>query len=647
MSIPIHSLRLATIFLSQVSLLVVLPLLGLAQITDRPAFQCETKSLSLDAQRALDTQARMALRLKQVLNPASKARRAFASAYTMITYIPVRPHIGRKSDGTGGYDLASLNNVMALTNKQYLQNGTGIQFYFAGTTPDYIDDDALYAQYSESAFASHDVNNALNQYYVHNGPGPYAYFPYNSVASTRSFLPDATNNDDYMGNNIVPHELGHNFNLLHTFEAGYGYEMVTRGAGANCATTGDLVCDTPADPYGRFPDATANCKAGCPPTYTCTFRDDQNNVYTPSLTNIMSYYFACIHDFTPGQGERMQAGLALRQSHTAYTLDAPAIVMAAPSNVVAKLINNAIVITWQDNASNEMGYFVERSTSPTTGFIPIGGVAPNVTTFTNGSFTPGITYYYRIRASNTTTGSISPTAMIAPTDYCRPMYTSDGCPSGNTINSVTFNGTALSQNSGCSPASSNYYSSFTAVSGTVTVGQSTTFTITKGTQSNMGIYIWADLNNDNFFAIGERLFQMPPTTQTSTVTGSLTIPAGTPANTVAMRIITAYETVNDPCGTYALGETEDYRLIINSACTTMYSLKAGNWNDPSIWSCGRLPTELDDVTIQADHRVLLDSTMVEAVCRNLEIIGTFSMQGSTINIGGNRLVVDESSVVTK
>ena len=650
-----YSSRFATRSLCQVSWLVMLSLVGLGQGTNHPTFQCGTQPLSPQDQRVLDAQATRALRLKQAANPASGARQASGSAYTTITYIPIRPHISRQSDGTGGYNLASLNNVMALTNKQYFLNGTGIQFYFAGTTPDYIDDDAFYAQYPQSAetiLASHDVTNALNQYYLHNGPGPSAYYPFDGVVSTRSFLPDVTNNDEEMGNRIVPHELGHNLNLLHTFETVNGYELVTRGAGANCATTGDLVCDTPADPYGRFADATAACVAGCPPTYICTFRDDQNRVYTPSPTNIMSYYPACIHDFTPGQVERMQAGLAFRQSHTTYTLDAPETVMAAPSHVLASLINNAIVITWQDNASTEMGYFIERSTSPTAGFVPIGGVAPDVTSFTNGSFTSGVTYYYRIRASNTTTGSISPTAMIVATDYCRPMYTADGCPYGLTINSVTVNGTTLSQNSGCSPASSSYYSSFTTVSGTVTAGQSATFTITKGTQySDIGMYIWVDLNNDKFFDAAERLFQLPVTTETSTITGSITIPAGTPANTVTLRIITAAKNgsggVDDACGSYLFGETEDYRLIIHSACTTMSTLKGGNWNDPSIWSCGRLPTELDDVTIQADHRVLLDSTMEEAVCRNLDIIGTFSMQGSSITIGSNRLVVDESSVMTK
>ncbi|MVM38172.1 hypothetical protein GO730_12240 [Spirosoma sp. HMF3257] len=371
-----------------------------------------------------------------------------------------------------------------------------------------------------------------------------------------------------MGNRLVPHELGHTFNLLHTHEPAYGYERVTRGTGANCTTAGDLVCDTPADPYGHFTGADYSCIAGCPPSYTCSFVDDQGNAYKPSPTNIMSYYFPCTHDFTPGQYDRIMAGLALRQSHTAYTLDAPATVMAAPSNVVATLTNGGIVISWQDNSSTEMGYFIERSTDPTTGFSPIGGVSPNVTTFTDVSFTSHTTYYYRIKASNTTTGSTSPIATVVVSD-CFPLFTNDGCSFSLIIKGVIVNGTTLSQNSGCSPASSGYYTSFTAVSGTVTAGQSATFTVTKGTPNSMGGSIWVDLNNNGVFETSERLYQMPATTTTSTFSGSLAIPISTTAATIAMRVVAAFSTVpSDPCGSYGYGETEDYRLVVNQPCTT-------------------------------------------------------------------------------
>ena len=49
----------------------------------------------------------------------------------------------------------------------------------------------------------------------------------------------------YIKGGCLPHEMGHLFGLLHTFE-GSGVENVD---GSNCDLVGDLICDTPADPY--------------------------------------------------------------------------------------------------------------------------------------------------------------------------------------------------------------------------------------------------------------------------------------------------------------------------------------------------------------------------------------------------------------
>ena len=57
--------------------------------------------------------------------------------------------------------LADINQVIAITNTYYLLNGYGIQFYLAGTVPDYVDNDAYYTSYdsaNEDALAAgHDA----------------------------------------------------------------------------------------------------------------------------------------------------------------------------------------------------------------------------------------------------------------------------------------------------------------------------------------------------------------------------------------------------------------------------------------------------------------------------------------------------------
>lgn len=352
-----------------------------------------------------------------------------------VSYVPIRPHIIRRSNGTGGYDLASMNQVMALTNSYYLLHGMGIQFYFAGSTPDYIDNDDMYNLYDGQSVDAYDAHNAMNQYYVNrfsnDGLGGYAYYPDNAVYSTRSFILNENNIED-MGNRLVPHELGHNFNLIHTFGQNSGNgslgtgvttELVTRGTGANCTTDGDLICDTPADPYNMAGAVFTNLNGCLHYDPNSTARDQNGHAYVPSTTNIMSYYGSCTHDFTPGQHERMQAALALRQSHTAYTLNAPATTVTAPGSLTGSVSGGTIILTWQDRAFNEMGYFIERSHSPNEGFVPIGGVAPNVSTYTDDKVVLNTRYYYRIRPSNTTTGSLSTAFAIKFESFLTPTTT--------------------------------------------------------------------------------------------------------------------------------------------------------------------------------------------------------------------------------
>ena len=550
------------------SVLLVTSTLLFGQDPPHPApIFCSTPGLNTSQRQLVDQQATQAYTLKKANNKG---------AFTTITYVPIRPHILRRSDGTGGMSLASMNQVIAITNSYYLMNGYGIQFYFCGTSPDYVDNDEQYNSFSNETLVAqgHDVTNAMNQYYVNSfasGAGGYAYYPGNSLITTRSFILNESWDEVDMGNRLIPHELGHNFNLVHTFGevpgngtlgSGTTTELVTRGAGANCTTDGDYICDTPADPYNKS-GANLIYVNGCAQyDPNSTARDANGDVYAPSVENIMSYYFPCTHNFTAGQYDRMQAGLALRQSHTAYTLDCPPTLAAAPSNVTASLINNSVVLTWQDNATNEMGYFIERSLSANSGFLPIGGVGPNTATFTDAKITPNTTYYYRIKPSNATTAGISEVISIR-SPSCHPTYSSQ-CAYNDGLSSVAVNGVLLSQNSGCSP---NGYGNFTISSATVVAGMTYPISGTLLSQTYQeGVTVWADLDRDGLFdaSRGERLYQTPSTV-TGQFTGNLTLPASLTAGSLSLRIIVAYATVpTDPCGAYNYGETEDYLLNVVS-----------------------------------------------------------------------------------
>ncbi len=103
-----------------------------------------------------------------------------------------------------------------------------------------------------------------------------------SPTTCSGYVPGAPYN---LGRTLT-HELGHFFNLWHTFEA---------CDGANCATSGDRVCDTPSADTPYFTcDAPGSVSTNCG---------------TTQLTmNYMDYVEdACMYMFTAGQATRMTA----------------------------------------------------------------------------------------------------------------------------------------------------------------------------------------------------------------------------------------------------------------------------------------------------------------------------------------------------
>ena len=75
---------------------------------------------------------------------------------------------------------------------------------------------------------------------------------------------------------------------------------------------------------------------------------------------------------------------------------------AAPTGLVANNgAGSSIVLNWVDNASEEKGFKVERSTTGLDGsWSEIGQVAANTVVYTDAGLSPGSTYYYRVKAYN-------------------------------------------------------------------------------------------------------------------------------------------------------------------------------------------------------------------------------------------------------
>lgn len=162
-----------------------------------------------------------------------------------IIYFPICHHIVRQSNGTGGLATSSLDVIMDELNAKY--KNAGIQFY---TSKIDVINNTTYYNFSHSqentVRSNYNDSKSINIYYCNS-----VKLSDSSTAAGYSYTPDANRNFTVIANeyalngSTVLHEVGHAFGLLHTHDTRNGVEHPN---GSNCSDTGDLCCDTPADP---------------------------------------------------------------------------------------------------------------------------------------------------------------------------------------------------------------------------------------------------------------------------------------------------------------------------------------------------------------------------------------------------------------
>lgn len=208
-------------------------------------------------------------------------------------------HIVRNSNGTNAFNLPNTTEIINNLNQFYSTHNVIINNL--GT--DFIDNSSYLNVDNENESANlGQINNrsdAINYYIVSE-----LWNVYDNNGNIIGFVAGTANN--IPSNNLVirndrtltttsPHEIGHCLNLLHTHETARGLEAIN---GSNCGTTGDLVCDTPADPRLGTNNVNANCEYF------------GGNGYNPLTNNIMSYSRNhCRDEFTNGQGFRIRSAI--------------------------------------------------------------------------------------------------------------------------------------------------------------------------------------------------------------------------------------------------------------------------------------------------------------------------------------------------
>ncbi|MCU7616557.1 M12 family metallo-peptidase [Chryseobacterium sp. PBS4-4] len=189
------------------------------------------------------------------------------------------------------------------------------------------------------------------------------------------------------------------------------------------------------------------------------------------------------------------------------------------------------------------------------------------TTYTVTSLTPSTTYSFTVKAKdaagNISTASNTATiTTLAGTSvtYCTATATNTA---DERIGNVKF-GTINNTSTGTAG-----YENFTSVSTNVTRGTSNAISITPvwtSTKYNEAYAVYIDYNKDGDFTDSGELAWTKTGSQTTPVTGSITIPSTATLGSTRMRVMMQYNTVpSSSCGSYTYGQVEDYTLNILSS----------------------------------------------------------------------------------
>lgn len=98
----------------------------------------------------------------------------------------------------------------------------------------------------------------------------------------------------------------------------------------------------------------------------------------------------------------------------AFAIEGTLETVLAPSDLVLTSVDSYnVALTWVDNADNETGYIVERSTDPANGYTEVATLDPDSEAHTDTETLDGnTTYHYRITATGSTVNSAPATGSI-------------------------------------------------------------------------------------------------------------------------------------------------------------------------------------------------------------------------------------------
>lgn len=252
-------------------------------------FQAQTLSCAANLEALSPTEARI---VEQLFNQNS----SLEGRSNDLDSVPVTIHlVVARGFNEPGLSYEAIEAAISGANRVY--GASGIFFYICGS-PRIIDGAFTYNPTTAKAVNRQNyVPNTINMYFMDDLfiSGDFrllgfAEFPYFAPVEERAVYLDKEFVSD--GATLI-HELGHFYGLFHTHETFMGREFVN---GTNCETTGDLLCDTSADPNLGTPGFLAGCQ------YVANVADPNGDPYAPPGANYMSYApSGCVREFSTQQ----------------------------------------------------------------------------------------------------------------------------------------------------------------------------------------------------------------------------------------------------------------------------------------------------------------------------------------------------------
>ncbi len=383
-------------------------------------------------------------RLPQLQEMEKNYKQDFSSlSKDAIHYVPIKAHVLRKDDGTGGLTTLQLNDAITEMNAFYIN--ASIEFFICSGV-NYINNTDYYNFNKSEEYAltnAHNIDDVINIYFANSVVSDsgsslcgYAYYP----GGPETIL---MKNTCATNGSTLAHEMGHFFALAHT-HGNYGTttELVD---GSNCDTNGDYICDTPADPKLSYSNVNYSC------AYMGTDTDANDDTYVPDELNIMSY-------------SRKECRTAFSQQQYARI---NAVMQSSRSNLTCPDYNVSFGSTYTNDCENSMTVaFIDNSTGATSWAWDVDD--DGVTDYTTQNPTHTYSDAGKYGVSLTITGNdTSPISMVEPEFInigVRPLHTNtlkltlntDNRPSETTWKVTDADGTVLASGGPYSEGSEDY-----------------------------------------------------------------------------------------------------------------------------------------------------------------------------------------------